>query len=141
MEHLILPDHPAGRRIRWDSFSFGHHRLLFLRCVACLAVLVGVIGVVVVGVPLLTIGAVVRVVGPSGPIGPEHHPVFWLATSLATAFALSLASLGIAAVVRAADRDYRWAVFERVVERERDLLDEVGRDLPWLNEEPTLLRA
>ena len=94
------------------------------------------IGVVLVGLPLLAVGVAIRAFGPPGPIGPEHHPVLWLALSVGLASAFALAALGIAAAVRARHQAYARAVFRRVVERERDLLDEIERDLSWLDGEP-----
>ncbi len=134
MDYSLLPENPMGRRIRWDSFPFGRRHAPFLRCVACVAIL-GVVGMVVVGAPLMVVGIALHVFGPAGPVGTEHHPVFWLAVSAGTGFAMAIAALGISAAVRAGRADYMWTIFFRVAERERDLLDEVERELAWLDEE------
>ncbi len=134
MHHPHFSALRVGYRIPWDPFAFGHGPALILRCIACLAALAGVVGAVVVGVPFLVVAVLLRVFGPSGGIGADRHPGLWLAVSTATAVTLLLAVFAIAATFRAGRRAYMRRVFDLVAERERELLDEVERDLSWLDD-------
>lgn len=126
--HLSVSHVPLGRRFQWASFSIGslHKRrprdfVKFVRfALVASAVIVGVV---------LSLVAFFLLLVPATETSVEHRPVLWIAFSLGTGIYLVFVGHSLARLIHLSMVRFSQAVLAAIAEREKDLFDEIEREL------------